>query len=140
VPDIAPGVQIDGDDIGRWLKRQAQPATWKQLSAEQQNRLTRIGVKPAQTPPPAPTAKGAAKGIKAQQAFLRGLAALAQWIEREGAQRPVPRGAVVELVVDGEAEPASVRLGVWVSNTRTRRDKLSAEQLDALRELGIDWA
>ncbi|MFI2378103.1 Helicase associated domain protein [Streptomyces sp. NPDC018964] len=140
VPDIAPGVLMDGDDIGRWLRRQTRPATWAQLSTEQQQRLTRIGVKPAQTPPPAPTAKGAAKGIKAQQAFLRGLAALAQWIEREGAQRPVPRGAVVELVVDGEAEPASVRLGVWVSNTRTRRDKLSAEQRDALRKLGVEWA
>lgn len=33
-----------------------------------------------------------------------------------------------------------VKLGVWASNTRTRRDKLSAEQLDALRELGMEWA
>jgi hypothetical protein len=139
LPDIAPGVQIDGDDIGRWLQRQRR--NWKQLSAEQQERLTGIGVEPVQAPPPAPAATSPVKGpSKAQQAFQRGLAALAQWVEREGAQRPVPRGAVVELVVDGEAEPASVRLGVWVSNTRTRRDKLSAEQLDALRELGIDWA
>ncbi|MFJ2722700.1 helicase associated domain-containing protein [Streptomyces sp. NPDC087437] len=33
-----------------------------------------------------------------------------------------------------------VKLGVWVSNTKTRRDKLTAEQLGALRELGMEWA
>ncbi len=141
LPDVQPGVLMDGDDIGRWLERQKNPRTWKQLSTEQQERLSRLGVQPAQAPPPAPATKGAAKGpTKAQQAFQRGLTALAQWVEREGAQRPVPRGAVVELVVDGEAEPVPVRLGVWVSNTRARRDKLTAEQLDALRELGMQWA
>ncbi|MCL7370513.1 helicase associated domain-containing protein, partial [Streptomyces ardesiacus] len=140
LPDIAPGVQVDGDDIGRWLKRQTQPATWKQLSTEQQERLTRIGVQPAQTPSPAPTAKGATKGSgKASQAFQRGLAALAQWIEREG-QRPVPRGHSEQITVDSEAEPVAVRLGVWISNSRARRDKLTSGQLEALRELGIDWA
>ncbi|WP_121700719.1 DEAD/DEAH box helicase [Streptomyces sp. E5N298] len=139
VPDIAPGVLYEGDDLGKWLQRQRR--SWVELSEGQQQRLTAMGVQPAQAPPPAPATKGAAKGpTKAQQAFQRGLAALAQWVEREGAQRPVPRGAVVELVVDGEAEPVPVRLGVWVSNTRARRDKLTAEQLDALRELGMQWA
>lgn len=76
---------------------------------------------------------------KAQQAFQRGVQALAQWVEREG-QRPVPRGAIEEIAVDGETEPVTVKLGVWVSNTRARRDKLSAEQLAALAALGVDWA
>ncbi|WP_190078601.1 helicase associated domain-containing protein, partial [Streptomyces daghestanicus] len=40
--------------------------------------------------------------------------------------------------VDGEAVP--VKLGVWISNTKSRRDKLTAEQLGALRELGVQWA
>ncbi|MCG8970208.1 DEAD/DEAH box helicase [Streptomyces sp. CL12-4] len=140
LPDIAPGVLMDGDDIGRWLKRQTQPATWKQLSTEQQDRLSKLGVQPAQEPPPAPTTRGAAKGpSKAQQAFQRGLTALAQWVEREG-HRPVPRAHAEPITVDGEAAPVSVRLGVWVSNTRARRDKLTTEQLDALRELGMEWA
>jgi hypothetical protein len=131
---------MDGDDIGRWLKRQTQPATWKQLSPEQQERLTKLGVQPAQMLPPAAAAKCAAKGpSKAQQAFQRGLAALAQWVEREG-QRPVPRAHAEQITVDGEAAPVSVRLGVWLSNTRARRDKLTAEQVDVLRELGVDWA
>ncbi|WP_329391578.1 helicase associated domain-containing protein (plasmid) [Streptomyces sp. NBC_01351] len=30
--------------------------------------------------------------------------------------------------------------GVWSSNTKTRRGKLTQEQLDALRELGVDSA
>ncbi|MET8397487.1 Helicase associated domain protein [Streptomyces anthocyanicus] len=137
LPDIAPGVQIDGDDIGRWLKRQRRD--WRQLTAVQQDRLTKLGVQPAQTPSPASTARDTAKGpSKASHAFQRGLAALAQWIEREG-QRPVPRGHSEEIAVHGEAEPVVVKLGVWVSNTRTRRDRLAREQLDSLRELGVEW-
>ncbi|RPK27537.1 hypothetical protein EES37_36585 [Streptomyces sp. ADI91-18] len=33
-----------------------------------------------------------------------------------------------------------VKLGVWVTNTKTRRDKLTADQLSALAKLGVDWA
>ncbi|MGV9279806.1 Helicase associated domain protein [Streptomyces sp. NPDC003730] len=138
LPDIAPGVLMDGDDIGRWLRRQRRD--WRLLSSKQQKRLSTLGVQPAQTPPPAPTTRGAAKGPpRASQAFQRGLVALAQWIEQEGAQRPVPRGAVVAITIDDEMDPVAVKLGVWVSNTKSRRDKLTQDQLDALRKLGIDW-
>ncbi|MGV9843425.1 Helicase associated domain protein [Streptomyces fungicidicus] len=140
LPDIAPGVLMDGDDIGRWLQRQRQPGTWKQLSTEQQKRLTALGIKPLEAPSETPAVGRAAKGSgKAQQAFQRGLTALAQWVEREG-QRPVPRGHAEEITVDDEAEPVTVRLGVWVSNTKSRRDKLAPEQRDALAELGMKWA
>ncbi|MGW8955781.1 Helicase associated domain protein [Streptomyces sp. NPDC055709] len=138
LPDIAPGVQMDGDDIGRWLERQKQPGTWKQLSNEQQQRLTPLGIK---APSPAPAASRATKGPnKAQQAFQRGLTALAQWVAREGPDRPLPRGHSEQIAVDGETEPVTVKLGVWTSNTKSRRDKLTHEQLDALAELGIEWA
>lgn len=140
LPHIQPGVLFEDDDIGRWLERQKNPGTWKQLSEEQQQRLLKLGLQPDQAPAPAPTASHTAKGpSKAQQAFQRGLAALTQWVEREG-NRPVPRGAVVEIEVDGQDEPVPVKLGVWVSNTKSRRDKLTQEQLVALRELGIAWA
>ncbi|OEJ21974.1 hypothetical protein AR457_39320 [Streptomyces agglomeratus] len=132
---------FEGDDIGRWLQRQKNPGTWAQLLPKQQERLAKLGVQPAEAPAPAPAATRATKGpSKAQQAFQRGLAALTQWVEREGVDRPVPRGAVVEIAVDGEAAPVIVKLGVWVSNTKTRRDKLTQEQLDALRKLGVQWA
>ncbi|MEV7197967.1 Helicase associated domain protein [Streptomyces sp. NPDC093510] len=141
LPEIQPGVLMDGDDIGRWLERQSQPGTWAQLSTEQQERLSRLGIKPAEAPSPAPTATRATKGPgKAQQAFQRGLAALAQWVEREGAHWPVPRGHAEEIVVDGEPEPVVIKLGVWNSNTRARWDKLTSEQQVALAALGVPWA
>ncbi len=140
LPDIAAGVLMDGDDIGRWIQRQTQPTVWAQLSSEQQERLSKLGLKPVQAPSPAPRAKRSAKGPgKAQQAFQRGLAALAQWVEREG-QRSVPRGHSEEITVDGETEPVVVKLGVWISNTKSRRGRLDAGQLAALAELGVPWA
>lgn len=141
LPEIQPGVLMDGDDIGKWLQQQKQPATWTQLLPEQQERLTALGIKAAQAPVPAPAAARTTNGpSKAEQAFQRGLAALTQWVEREGAHRPVPRGHSEEIAVDSETEPVTVKLGVWKSNTRSRCDKLTQEQLDALRELGMGWA
>ncbi|WP_331745617.1 Helicase associated domain protein [Streptomyces globisporus] len=151
LPYIAPGVLFEGDDLGKWLERQKNPGTWAQLLPEQRERLTALGIRGATLPltaaapaelPAAPddAAKGPKKaGSKAEAAFQRGLAALTQWVEKEG-QRPVPRSTVVEITVDGEAEPVTVKLGVWNSNIKSRRDKLSAEQLDALRRLGMRWA
>ncbi|MFI9081658.1 Helicase associated domain protein [Streptomyces sioyaensis] len=145
LPAIPPGVLFDGDDLGKWLQRQKDPATWTQLSTEQQKRLTALGVQAAQAPSPAPATKRATSGPgKTQQAFHRGLAALTQWMEREGGDRPVPRGHSEEIAVPGEdggkAEPAVVKLGVWVSNTKSRRSKLTPDQRQQLAELGIEWA
>ncbi|WP_376458733.1 Helicase associated domain protein [Streptomyces sp. NPDC056269] len=135
LPAVAPGVQFEGDDIGRWLQRQMNPGTWAQLLPEQRQRLAKLGVQPDKAPAPAPAASHGAKGpSKAQQAFQRGLAALTEWIEQEG-QQPVPRKAVVTLP-DG----TKTKLGIWYSNTKQRRDKLDADQLAALAKLGIHWA
>ncbi|CAL9327322.1 Helicase associated domain protein [Streptomyces sp. SudanB52_2052] len=132
LPDIAPGVLYEGDDLGKWLQRQRR--SWAELSEEQQQRLTALGVKPVERHTPAPTAKGGGKG----SAFQRGLAALTQWIQREGVQKAVPRGHVERVVIDGQEHQH--KLGVWLSNTKTRRDKLTHDQRTALAELGIDWA
>lgn len=150
LPHIAPGVLFEGDDIGRWLQQQKQPATWARLSPEQQERLTALGVQPDQKPSPAPAeftpasaaaseSPGKARS-KAQQAFQRGLTALTQWVEREGTHRPVPRAHSEEVAVEGEAEPVVVKLGVWVSNTKSRRHKLTTDQHASLAKLGVDWA
>jgi superfamily II DNA or RNA helicase len=141
LPEIQPGVLMDGDDIGRWLERQKQPGTWAQLSTEQQERLSQLGVQPLAAPSPAPAATRSTKGAgKAEQAFQRGLAALAQWVEREGPDRPAPRGHSEEIMVDGETEPVVVKLGVWNSNIRARWDKLTPDQQAALAALGVPWA
>ncbi|GGV17711.1 helicase [Streptomyces litmocidini] len=146
LPHIAPGVVFDGDDIGTWRWRQQEPGTWAQLVPEQRERLTKLGIKgaalpvAAASPALAAALKGPKKpGSKAETAFQRGLTALAQWVEK-GGQRAVPRGAVVEITIDGEAEPVPVKLGVWLSNTKSRRDKLTTEQRAALAALGMEWA
>uniref|UniRef100_UPI00186449F8 helicase associated domain-containing protein n=1 Tax=Streptomyces xinghaiensis TaxID=1038928 RepID=UPI00186449F8 len=132
LPNIAPGVLFEGDDLGTWLHRQRR--SWAELSEEQQQRLKALGVKPAERPASAPTAISGGKG----PAFQRGLAALTQWIQREGIQKAVPRGHVERVVIDGQEHQH--KLGVWISNTRARRDKLTAEQRAALAELGVEWA
>jgi hypothetical protein len=132
LPDIAPGVLMDGDDIGRWLQRQRRD--WRLLSSEQQKRLSKLGVTPAKQPPPAPAARGGGK----TSAFQRGLAALTQYIHREGVQKAVPRGHVERVVIDGQEHHH--KLGVWLTNTKTRRDRLTHGQRTALAELGIEWA
>ncbi|MFD6986570.1 hypothetical protein ACFWAX_38765 [Streptomyces sp. NPDC059956] len=71
--------------LGRWLQQQQKLSIWAGLLPAQQERLTRLGMPPAEAPSPAPAAAHTEKGpSKAQQAFQRGLAALAQWIERDG--------------------------------------------------------
>ncbi|MFD4510954.1 Helicase associated domain protein [Streptomyces sp. NPDC058457] len=137
LPEIHPGVLFEGDDLGKWLARQREASTWALLSEEQRQRLSALGVTPAEQPAPA---KGGGKASgKASAAFRRSLTALAQYIAREGHYR-VPRGHAEEIAVDDAAEPVIVKLGVWVSNTKSRRDKLTEPQRAALRELGVEWA
>ncbi|MFD7340244.1 helicase associated domain-containing protein [Streptomyces violascens] len=76
---------------------------------------------------------GAGRGT---EAFTRGLAALTQHVQRE--QRIViPRQHTERIVVDGQDH--EVRLGVWVSNQKSRRAKLNEQQLVQLAEPGMDW-
>ncbi|MGW9250852.1 Helicase associated domain protein [Streptomyces albidoflavus] len=137
LPDIAPGVFYEGDDLGKWLLRQRR--SWAELSAEQRDRLARLGVTPVERPAPAPAeAVRVGEGGGKAPAFQRGLAALTQYIEREGAGKAVPRGHVETVVVGGEEYRH--KLGVWISNTRSRREKLTGPQRAALAALGIGWA
>jgi hypothetical protein len=50
----------------------------------------------------------------------------------------VPRAHVETIVVDGQEH--SVKLGVFLSNSKSRRAKLSADKLQQLADLGLDWA
>lgn len=127
-PDIQPGVQFEGDDLGKWFQRQRR--SWPELSEEQQQRLARLGVTPAEQSAPAPAAKDGGK----TSAFQRGLAALTQYIQREG--RTIVGRAHIEELPDGSA----IKLGVFLSNQKARRDRLDATQRAALAELGYTWA
>ncbi|MGW0778311.1 Helicase associated domain protein [Streptomyces sp. NPDC002835] len=131
LPDITPGVTVDGEDPGRWIRQQTQD--WHRLSNEQQQRLTTLGIRPADRPSPAPAA--AAGPLPA--AFRRGLAALAQYIDTHGTHT-VKRTHTETVVIDGQEH--QIKLGVWITNTKSRRDKLTDSQRAALAELGIEWA
>ncbi|MGW1735841.1 helicase associated domain-containing protein [Streptomyces sp. NPDC001999] len=120
---------LKGDNLGQWIQRQQR--NWSELSKEQQRRLTTLGIRPAERPSPAPAAKASA-------AFHRGITALARYIARAGTSTPVPRGHSETITVDDQTEAITVRLGVWITNTKTRRHTLTQAQLDARR--AISWA
>ncbi|QIT48646.1 hypothetical protein HCX60_00070 [Streptomyces antibioticus] len=127
--DVLPGVTIHGMDIGRWLAKQRQHDVWQGLSAGQRERLEQLGIMPLP-----PGAERQAPATASSGGFERGVAALAQYQARTGTVT-VPRGHV-ERLEDG----TEVRLGVFLSNARSRRAKLSADKRQRLAGLGLDWA
>ncbi|MGX1952674.1 Helicase associated domain protein [Streptomyces anulatus] len=128
---VEPGAMVNGLDVGAWLV--AQQDGWEGLSGGQRERLVQLGVRPPEKPAVAAKARRASGGARGG-AFERGLVALAQYAEREGTV--VVARSWSEELPDG----TSVRLGVWLSNTRTRRAGLNAEQLERLAALGVEWA
>ncbi|AWZ05923.1 hypothetical protein DRB96_12165 [Streptomyces sp. ICC1] len=54
LPDIAPGVVFDGDDVGKWLQQQKQPATWARLLPPSQHRGPAPGGPSPTARPPVP--------------------------------------------------------------------------------------
>ncbi|WSI35862.1 helicase associated domain-containing protein [Streptomyces sp. NBC_01341] len=56
---------------------------------------------------------------------------------REG-ESSVKRTHREKVVIDRQEH--DLALGIWYSNQKQRRDKLTAEQLDALRKLDVRWA
>ncbi|WP_031227467.1 DEAD/DEAH box helicase [Streptomyces roseochromogenus] len=128
--DVLPGVTVHGMDVGKWLDRQRQPAVWQGLVEKQRELLTEIRVVPL---PPEQEAPSEARKARSG-AFERGVAALAQYKARTGSVT-VPRGHV-EKLEDG----TEVKLGVFLSNTKSRRGKLTADKLQQLADLGLEWA
>ncbi|MFJ1804522.1 Helicase associated domain protein [Streptomyces sp. NPDC088180] len=125
--DVLPGVTVNGLDVGAWIAKQTDPAVWDTLLPEQSERLTALGLTP-RSAPAAPAAKEKVAG-----AFERGIAALTQYAAREG-RVVVPRAHIEET------PHGPVRLGTWISNTRSRREKLTDQQREQLTALGADWA
>ncbi|MFD5702550.1 helicase associated domain-containing protein [Streptomyces lasiicapitis] len=96
-------------------------AKWELLAPGQDENLTPLGEETL-----------ANVGKSSSGAFERGVQALRQYKSRTGSVT-VPRGHVEELE-DG----ASVKLGVWISTTKSRRAKLMPEQLAQLAEIGLE--
>ncbi|MGA4856724.1 Helicase associated domain protein [Streptomyces koyangensis] len=129
---VEPGAMVNGLDVGRWLV--AQQDVWEQLADGQRERLVQLGVRPPEKPAAIPPRPRRASGGARAGAFERGIAALAQYTAREGTV--VVSRSWSEELPDG----TSVRLGVWLSNVKSRRATLTVEQCEQLAGLGLEWA
>ncbi|MFE7076475.1 Helicase associated domain protein [Streptomyces sp. NPDC057620] len=127
---LEPGVTVHGMNVGRWLHKQRQHTVWHKLTDGQRERLEQLGTTPF--PPEQETPAKTPKTTTGT--FERGIAALAQYKARTGSVT-VPR-THTERLEDG----TDVKLGVWLSNTKTRRAKLAPDKLQALAGLGLVWA
>ncbi|MGW3585700.1 helicase associated domain-containing protein, partial [Streptomyces rubiginosohelvolus] len=131
--ELLPGIiTVNGVDVGTWITRQTDPAVWDTLLPEQRERLEALGLtRRTDTAPAATTAAG--KG----SAFERGITALAQFVQREGHLK-VPRQHTETVLIDGQEH--HVKAGVFLSNHKSRRARLSTEQREQFAALGVDWA
>ncbi len=127
---IEPGVTVHGMDIGKWLAKQRTPKVWTALTDGQREHLEAIGVLPMTAKLEAPV-KPSTKPVSA---FEKGVAALTQYKAREGSVT-VPR-THVERLGDG----TEVKLGVFLSNAKSRRGKLTTDKLQQLANLELNWA
>ncbi|MEU3464806.1 Helicase associated domain protein [Streptomyces sp. NPDC006733] len=130
--DVLPGFTVHGMDVGKWLAKQQTPAVWRALTGGQRERLEQFGITPLALAPEPEVSGDPAKA--AVSAFEKGVAALAQYKARTGSVM-VSR-AHVEVLPDG----SKIKLGVFLSNSRSRRAKLTADKLQALADLGLQWA
>lgn len=60
--------------------------------------------------------------------------ALEQYKAREGSVT-VPRGHIERL-----ADGTEIKLGVWLTNTKSRRAKLTTDKLQQVANHGLEWA
>ncbi|MGW3360838.1 helicase associated domain-containing protein [Streptomyces bungoensis] len=124
VVDVAPGQVVAGEDIGAWLAHQR--TNLDTLHGEQRRLLTELGV----TPSSGDIQK--ARRITQDPKFARNLAAATAYARREG-HLNVPRQHIE--ITDG----AEIKLGIWISNQRSRRARLHPQRIDALNALGMRW-
>ncbi|MFD5634833.1 Helicase associated domain protein [Streptomyces sp. NPDC127077] len=130
---VLPGFTVHGMDVGKWLTRQRTPQVWQALTDGQRERLEAVGVVPVALEPEGPAKPSTAP----LGAFERGIVALAQYKTRTGSVT-VPRGHEERIVAGGHEY--AVKLGVFLSNNKSRRTKLTTDKLQALSDLGLDWA
>lgn len=121
---IEPGHMIAGEDVGAWLAHQL--SHWDTFHEEQRRLLAELGV--------TPSGGGiqSAPRLTQDHKFMRNLAAAAAYARREG-HLNVPRKHIE--ITDG----AEVKLGIWISNQRSRRARLHPQRIEALDQLGMRW-
>ncbi|MFI9789115.1 Helicase associated domain protein [Kitasatospora sp. NPDC051984] len=140
-PALPVDTSFEGEPIGRWVR--AQRGGWTALAGEQQDLLLALGIEADAelAAEAAAKAERATRPVRARgDRFAQHLEALRRFAEREGHVR-VPRQHKEPLeAVEGDQEPVLLGLGAWLSNQRSRRAKLTAQQLVALGRAGVEWA
>ncbi|MDH6107786.1 hypothetical protein P3T34_000001, partial [Kitasatospora sp. MAP12-44] len=135
---------FEGEQLGRWVL--AQRAGWPTLEEDQRDLLAAIGIEEDQELVAAKQAAEAKPTVSRTDRFQQGLAALAQFVERErhaNVRRPHKEQLeTVEAGSGGEDQVvvSQVALGTWLNNQKARRSKLTPGQLAQLAEFGVEWA
>ncbi|WP_329484981.1 helicase associated domain-containing protein [Kitasatospora sp. NBC_01246] len=135
---------FEGEQLGRWVR--AQRAGWPGLEADQRGLLAAIGIEEDQELVAAKAAAEAKPTVSRGDRFAQGLAAIAQFVERERHPRvPRPHKEPVEAMEagpDGEEQAvvSHFALGTWLNTQKARRAKLTPGQLAQLAEHGVEWA
>jgi len=127
--ELPAGHLVAGEDLGRWVADQR--AGWVGLGAERQEMMGWLKVDP---PAEAEAPVAPVRGTTQADRFAAGVEAAAAYRAREGGIHTVPRSHQ-ETLSDGTV----IKLGVWLTNTRGRKAKLSAEHVAALDALGMRW-
>ncbi|MFE9427697.1 Helicase associated domain protein [Kitasatospora sp. NPDC006697] len=127
-PSLPEETVFEGEPLGRWLREQR--AGFAELADDQRDLLLVLGI----DEDPGLAAEKAAAAAKPTRTradrFGQHLAALAQYVAREGhAKVPRPHKEQLETVVTGAggqeavegAETVHIGLGVWLNNMKSRR-------------------
>ena len=141
VPTEPGDIVVQGEDLGRWVKTQR--LAWDQLPIAQAWLLENVlGLEPAGEDE---------RPVRRTQdhKWMLNLAAARQFHAREG-HLNVPRKHVEELPVTLAGPAATGRettpentilvdLGMWITNTRRRANKLTTQRRTGLDRLGMRW-
>ncbi|MFE2060759.1 Helicase associated domain protein [Streptomyces sp. NPDC059446] len=127
LPEESGQVVVQGEDLGQWAGGQRR--NWEALGAAQQWLLKEaLGL--------GPLLKGERDVVAPRrtraQVWAVNLAAARQYREREG-HLEVPHRHVEKVGGDEQA------LGVFIANSRSRRERLAPERVEELSELGMRW-
>lgn len=128
--ELVPGITVHGMDVGRWLQTQRQHVVWQGLMGTCSASSWSSSVS-SRTPRRKRLRRRPARAIL--EPSNGALKPCRQYKARTGSVT-VSR-AHVETLEDG----TEVKLGVFLSNTKSSRAKLTADKRQQLAELGLDW-
>ncbi|ALO98652.1 hypothetical protein SHL15_9270 [Streptomyces hygroscopicus subsp. limoneus] len=128
LPERAGELLVQGEDLGAWAVAQRQGRDTL-TPAQQWLPDSALGLEPA--------APGALHGkLTTDGKWALHLRAARQFHDREGHLRPA-RKHIERL--DDDGQPADVKLGTFVDNTRRRAGKLTPQRRTELDQLGMRW-